>query len=656
MSQEIHASEPFTNLYHDDLRLLLYGGKGGVGKTTVAAAFALSLAERYPHKRFLVLSTDPAHSLADSLAYPLGATPTPVYGRTNLVGLEIDAEALLARFRAEHGQSLKQIVGRGTYLDEEDLARFLALSFPGLDEVMALLQIMDLVERAEYDLIIVDTAPTGHTLRLLDLPVLIQAWTAFLDTLMAKHRYLARLYTRAYRRDEADEFIDALSGNLQRLRQLLQDERQCRFVPITLAEPMVLAETHRLLEALAKRGLTVQLLLVNQVMPQAGACALCGARAEIQQRHLEAFGTAWPALRFVLLPAYPLEVKGETGLRTFLARARVSAESRALSPPRPLVPVPSRSVYLPTPPHTLSSFLFCGKGGVGKTTLASAFALRLSRDFPEQNVLLFSTDPAHSLADCLGQPIGPQATRVADRQNLFAIEIDPAALFRLFKQAYARQIAEVFAGFSQRTDMMVRFDQEVLTDLLDLVPPGLDELMALAELADYMQQGRYDRYVLDAAPTGHTLRFLALPDLVQDWLRAFFEIILKYRTVVRLPQTSQLLIGLSQKVNRIQRLFTDAARCACFPVTIPTTMALQETQRLVATLRRTQIPLHQLLINRMAPVADACDYCEALAQEHARTLQHYRATFPELDVVLVPEIADGIKGPAALSGLIRFGS
>jgi len=174
MSHATHASEPFADLYHDGLRLLLYGGKGGVGKTTVAAAFALSLCERYPHKRFLVLSTDPAHSLSDSFAYPLGATPAPIYGRANLTGLEIDAAALFARFRAEHGRSLKQIVGGGTYLDDEDLSRFLARSFPGLDEVMALLQIMDLVERAEYDLIIVDTAPTGHTLRLLDLPVLIR--------------------------------------------------------------------------------------------------------------------------------------------------------------------------------------------------------------------------------------------------------------------------------------------------------------------------------------------------------------------------------------------------------------------------------------------------------------------------------------------------
>lgn len=656
MSQGIHTSDPCTTLYHDDLRLLLYGGKGGVGKTTVAAACALSLAERYPHKRFLVLSTDPAHSLADSFAYPLGATPTPVYGRANLMGLEIDAEALFARFRAEHGQSLKQIVGRGTYLDEQDLSRFLALSFPGLDEVMALLQIMGLVERAEYDLIIVDTAPTGHTLRLLDLPVLIQAWTTFLDTMMAKHRYLARLYTRTYRRDEADKFIDALSGEIQRLRHLLQDERRCRFVPITLAEPMVLAETQRLLEALAKRGLAVQQLLVNQVMLHAGACARCSASAAAQRRHLQAFGAVWPALQYILLPASALEVKGEAGLRTFFGRARVDADPLPPSPPRPLSPSAAVSVCLPLPPPTLSFFLFCGKGGVGKTTLASAYALRLSHDFPEQNILLFSTDPAHSLADCLRQPIGPQATRVADRQNLFALEIDPAALFRVFKQAYARQIAEVFAGFRQRTDMAVRFDQEVLTGLLDLVPPGLDELMALAELADYMQQGRYDRYVLDTAPTGHTLRFLALPDLVQDWLRAFFEIILKYRTVVRLPETSQLLIGLSQKVKRIQQLFTDTARCVCFPVTIPTTMALQETQRLVAALRRTQLPLQQLLVNRMAAAGAACAYCAALAQEHARTLQHYQATFPELDMVLVPEVADGLTGPAALSGLIRFGS
>jgi len=291
---------------------------------------------------------------------------------------------------------------------------------------------------------------------------------------------------------------------------------------------------------------------------------------------------------------------------------------------------------------------------VGKTTLASAFALRLSRDFPEHNILLFSTDPAHSLADCLGQPIGPQVTRIADRQNLCAIEIDPAALFRVFKQAYARQIADVFAGLSQHTDIAVRFDQEVFTDLLDLVPPGLDELMALAELADYMQQNRYDRYVLDAAPTGHTLRFLALPDLVQDWLRAFFTIILKYRTVVRLPQTSQLLIELSQKVKRLQRLFTDAARCACLPVTIPTTLALQETQRLVTALRQAQLPLPRLLVNRVVAAAAACDYCMALAQEHARTLQHCMATFPALDVVLVPEMADEITGPEALTSLIRF--
>jgi arsenite-transporting ATPase len=655
MSHATHASDPFADLYHDGLRLLLCGGKGGVGKTTVAAACALSLAERYPHKRFLVLSTDPAHSLADSFAYPLGTTPTPVYGRANLVGLEIDTAALFARFRAEHGQSLKQIVGRGTYLDEEDLTHFLALSFPGLDEMMALFQIMDLVQRAEYDLIMVDTAPTGHTLRLLDLPVLMRAWTAFLDTLMAKHRYLARLYTRAYRRDEADAFINTLAGNLQRLRHLLQDEKRCRFVPITLAEPVVLAETHRLLEALAKRGLTVQQLLVNQVMINAGTCALCGARAETQRRHLEAFGTAWPALSVVLLPASPLEVKGEAGLRTFLGRALYYTEELLHSTAPALRRAAAPPVCLPTPPSTCSLFLFCGKGGVGKTTLASAFALRLSSDFPEQNILLFSTDPAHSLADCLGQPIGPQVTRVADRHNLCAVEIDPAALFRAFKQAYAQQIADVFAGFSQRTDLAVRFDQEVLTDLLDLVPPGLDELMALVELADYMQQDRYDRYVLDTAPTGHTLRFLELPDLVQDWLRAFFEIILKYRTVVRLPQTSQLLIELSQKVKRIQRLFSDATRCACFPVTIPTTMALQETQRLVAALRQAQLPLQHLLVNRVATAADACDYCQALAQEHARTLQHCKATFPELDVVLVPEVADELKGPEALSGLIRFG-
>ena len=148
------------------LRLLFFGGKGGVGKTTCAAAAALHYASRSPQGSYLLVSTDPAHSLADSL----GDFQPP----HNLKVLEFNAQNSLDTFKARHRSKFAEIAARGTFLDEEDIRRLLDLSLPGLDELMALLSIAGWAESQAYDLIVVDTAPTGHTLRLLTTPDLIR--------------------------------------------------------------------------------------------------------------------------------------------------------------------------------------------------------------------------------------------------------------------------------------------------------------------------------------------------------------------------------------------------------------------------------------------------------------------------------------------------
>ena len=140
-------------------RLLLFGGKGGVGKTTCATATALSLARRWPDSSYLLVSTDPAHSLADSLA----GSPLP----PNLTVTELDAAERLAAFRSAHGAKLEEIAARGTFLDNDDIHRLLDLSLPGLDELMAFLDISGWIEQERYACVIVDTAPWGHTLHLL---------------------------------------------------------------------------------------------------------------------------------------------------------------------------------------------------------------------------------------------------------------------------------------------------------------------------------------------------------------------------------------------------------------------------------------------------------------------------------------------------------
>ena len=149
-----------SSLASPNLRLIIFGGKGGSGKTTSAAATALYLNKIYPDKKLLVISVDPAHSLSDSFDIVLnGNKATPII--KNIWCLETDAQESLAEYKARYGDTIREIADRATYFDKQDIEGFLDLSLPGLDEVMAIVQIVDLLKAGEYDLIILDTAPTG---------------------------------------------------------------------------------------------------------------------------------------------------------------------------------------------------------------------------------------------------------------------------------------------------------------------------------------------------------------------------------------------------------------------------------------------------------------------------------------------------------------
>lgn len=647
-------------------RLLLFGGKGGVGKTSLAAATALALAQRRPHQRVLVVSTDPAHSLADSFEYPLGPEPRPVYNRPNLFGMEIDAQAALRGFLAKHGEALKQIFLHGTYLAEEDLPHLFDLQFPGLDEAMALLRIQQCLTRGEYGTVVVDTAPTGHTLRLLELPSIIDSWVAFLDTLLEKHRYLAQLYMGRYHPDEADALIDALSRDIAQVRALLQDPAQTEFLVVAVPEAMVMAETAKLIERLAGLQMPVRHLVLNRVIPPSSVCPFCAAKHRAQRDQLQRLPGMFPSLSVWSIPLFPHEIRGKCTL-TALAAAMDSAahlghaalqasaqqlESIGDGAPSAASSVPPIAVAPPSP--SVKLFLFGGKGGVGKTSLACAFALQLARLYPDTQSLLFSTDPAHSLADCLEQAVGEHPTTVHGWKNLDAQEIKPENLLERFKRIYADEMAMLFSAATQSAQLDVPFDRQVMTQLLDLIPPGIDEIMALIEIMASLRSEAYDFYILDNAPTGHLLRFLELPDLMQEWLRIFFRMILRYRGVVHLPKTASMLVQISRDLKAIRRQLASSEASEFIPVAIPTIMSLKETRRLLAQLDKLGIHCRRLFINQVRLSVDGCDLCTALQAEQTSVIAQFQREFPTLTITCLPWLAHELKGTETLADFIQW--
>lgn len=300
-------------------RYLFFGGKGGVGKTTAASATALYLLNKLKQNdSILLFSTDPAHSLSDSLEIKVGNRLVEVkqLRGARLFAYEMDASLALERFRAEHGKVLAEIAERGTLLDEDDINELLSLSLPGMDEVMSLFELSELDREGEYAHIVVDTAPSGHTSRLLRLPEVFDRMVKALDLMGDKHRYIVAHFAR--RRpvaDEVDLFLQDLSQRIEAVRKLLHDKEQTSFTLVTIPEAMSVRETERYLELLTEQGVPVRDLIVNRVEQEHDGCEYCRARVQSQRPWIKEIEQSFADLQIHHLPLMPKEVRGINELK-----------------------------------------------------------------------------------------------------------------------------------------------------------------------------------------------------------------------------------------------------------------------------------------------------------------------------------------------------
>lgn len=518
-------------------RHLFFTGKGGVGKTSLACAAALHLARA--GKRTLIVSTDPASNLDEVFGTALGTTPTEIEGVPNLFGANLDPEAAARTYREKvvgpFREKLPPAVVRNM---EEQFSGACTTEIASFDEFVRLMADPEATE--SFDHIVFDTAPTGHTLRLLSLP---SAWSGYLNTTTAEASCLGPL---AGLQDQRALYALALAK--------LADPAETTVVLVARPERSSLKEAARTQEELASLGVRNLELVVNAVYEvQGSADPVANAFAGVVADGLASIPASLEKLPHWTVPMLGGNVVGLAALDALLHPTSGATDT----PPNEVVDGTSdmdRLVRdLARDGHGV--VLTMGKGGVGKTTVAVQIALGLAK--LGHQVLLTTTDPAGNLQELAGASSG----------NLEVARIDPATEVETYTQAAIEKAARMM-------------DAEGLALLReDLRSPCTEEIAVFRAFAEAVHQGEDRFVVIDTAPTGHTI-------LLMDATEAYHREV--SRTQSDAPEAVRLLLP------RLR----DPAFTKVVLVTLPEPTPVHEALRLQGDLRRAEIEPFGWVVNR----------------------------------------------------------
>ncbi len=528
----------------DAPRFLFFTGKGGVGKTSIACATAIQLAEA--GRRVLLVSTDPASNVGQVLGVEIGNKITAIPAVPRLFALEIDPEAAAQAYRdrivGPVRDKLPDAVVKGI---EEQLSGACTTEIAAFDEFTALLT--DSKITSGYDHVVFDTAPTGHTIRLLQLPV---AWSGFLEAGKGDASCLGPLAGLEKQRAQYTAAVQALA-----------DGQRTRLILVARAQNSALREAARTHGELAAIGLTQQFLIVNGLLPKEEA-AVDPLAAAIYGREQAALAAMPDALRVLPrddVPLKPFNLVGLAALRQLLAETASQGEGRSSEPVELRAPSLSDLVDdIAAEGHGL--VMLMGKGGVGKTTLAAAVAVELAqRGLP---VHLTTSDPAAHLAETLH---GSMA-------HLTVSRIDPHAETERYRQ-------EVLRTKGAKLDAQGRALLEE-----DLRSPCTEEIAVFQAFSRIIREAGEKFVVMDTAPTGHTL-------LLLDATGAY------HREVARMLDAK----GAHYTTPMMQ--LQDSKRTKVLLVTLAETTPVLEAANLQADLRRAGIEPWAWVINNSVAAA-----------------------------------------------------
>ena len=600
-------------------KFLFFSGKGGVGKTTMACTTAV--AEADAGGRVLIVTTDPASNLADVFEQPIGHAVTAIAGVPNLWAMEIDPDKATAEYTDRTLAPIREIFPPEIVrVMEEQLAG------PCTAEVAAFDRFADFLDPtapseafapAGFDLIIFDTAPTGHTVRLLELP---EAWTRSISEAEAGTGQTCIGPAAA---------IAGAKAKYERALAALRDSRSTRFFFVLQPEATSISETRRAGAELAKLGIATTELIVNGVIPREEASSpFFASQIEMQERHLAEIARQLP-IPTRQVPLLDGEVRGIARLRAF---APLLSDAGAA---RPVFGTPgakhSAQVRSTDTDAALATLLpgdrprtifFAGKGGVGKTVVSCATAVWLAG--LGRRTLLVTTDPAAHIGDVLGATVGPEPTPVAGVEGLWAANVDAKAA----AVAYTDRIIADAIARGRSPDAISAMREE-------LDSPCTEEMAAFDRFIELASRDTYDVTVFDTAPTGHTLRLLELPI---DWSR---QIDVKIFASVEGTAADDVA---KARFGRVIDMMRDPAQSTFAFVMYPEATPIVEAERAIRQLGTVGIPLG-LVVANMVLAADVCEtpYARARYEMQQRHLGEINRRF-DVPVLEMPLIETEIVG------------
>ncbi|KAL4528152.1 hypothetical protein Ndes2437B_g00259 [Nannochloris sp. 'desiccata'] len=673
-SASVEATSTSTSAFTElaagkERKYVMISGKGGVGKTSLAASLAVRFAEE--GHTTLVVSTDPAHSLGDSLDQDIsGGAPVPIEGvDIPLWAMEIDPEAEKEKFRAYTagpGKSdFKDVAGgfglQGIIeqLADIKLGELLDTPPPGFDEAVAIAKVQQFVSKEEYakfTRIVFDTAPTGHTLRLLTVPEFVENSLAKLIRLRKKltgaSAAVRGLFGSNGDQGDAVDKLEQMQISIRQVKDLFHDPQATEFVIATIPTMLAVNESARLVRALRKEQIPCKRIIVNQVIgPDTGEVYL-NMKLKDQERALNLIhgDKGLDNLRQLKAPYLDLEVRGVPALKYFAGQAWGEAISEFAA-------APGRKFYM-----------LGGKGGVGKTSCSSSLAIGLAE--AGHTTLVVSTDPAHSLSDSLAQDVSGGMPVEVDGTDgkVWGMEVELDAAKEEIKDLAGanegRKLDDLLDGLGLG-GVTAQLKDLKLGELLDTPPPGVDEAVAIAKVVSFLKDPAYRRFtriIFDTAPTGHTLRLLSLPDFLDTSVGKILRVRQKIASVTdavkgvfgakdgKADAASQKLDSFKKTMAEAKSLFRDEENTQFVIVTIPTMMAASESVRLAKALQKEHVPVKTLIVNQVIGEHTTASFLNTRRKDQQRAMEKLREDeeLGKLQLIEAPLFDLEVRGVPAL--------